>query len=83
MVTKRDQKISSEYIFISVHERNILQNDSILIEYSPTDRKKNLQIKYSAEKYTIFMYKMIRKCGQNRDFIKFHSAPKNQILNMK
>ena len=68
-------KICSEYIFI--HERNILQNDSILIEYSPTDRKKNLQIKYSTEKYTISMYKMVRKCGQNQDFTKFHSAPQN------
>ena len=46
------------------------------IEYSPTDRKKNLQMKYNIEKYTIFMYKMVRKCGQNRDFTEFHSAPK-------
>ena len=61
---------------------SIFQTDSILIEYSPTDRKKNLQIKYSTEKYIIFMYKLVRKCGQNRDFIKFHSAPKNQIFNM-
>ena len=75
MVTKRDQKISSKYIFI--HEKDIFQIDSILIEYSPTDRKKNLQMKYSTEKYTIFMYKMVRKCGQNRDFTEFHSAPKN------
>ena len=75
MVTKSDQKISSEYIFI--HKRNILQNDSILIEYSPTDRKKNLQIKYSTKKYTIFMYKIVRKYGQNRDFNKFHYATKN------
>ena len=70
-----NRKISSEYIFI--HEKHIFQNDSILIEYSPTDRKKNLQIKYSTEKYTSFMYKMVRKYGQNRDFTKFHSSPKN------
>ena len=74
MVTKRDQNISSKYIFI--HEKDIFQIDSILIEYSPTDRKKNLQIKYSTEKYTIFMYKMVRKCGQNRDFQNFILRPK-------
>ena len=28
------------------------------------------------------MYKMVRKCGQNWDFTKFHYAPKNEILNM-
>ena len=72
---KKGSKTSSEYIFI--HEKHIFQIDSILIEYSPTDRKKSLQIKYSTEKYTIFMYKMVRKCGQNRDFTKFHSARKN------
>ena len=48
-----------------------------VIEYTPTHRKKNLQIKYSTEKYTISMYKMVRKCGQNRDFTKVHSVPKN------
>ena len=72
---KKGSKISSKYIFI--HEKHIFQTDSILIEFSLTDRKKNLQIKYSTEKYSIFMYKMVRKCGQIRDFTKFHSAPKN------
>ena len=52
---KKGSKISSKYIFI--HEKDIFQIDSILIEYSPTDRKKNLQIKYSAEKYTILCIK--------------------------
>ena len=59
-----------------IHAKHIFQMASNSIEYSPTDGKKNLQIKYSTEKYTIFMYKMVRKCGQNRDFTKFRSAPK-------
>ena len=59
-----------------MHEKHIFQIASNSIEYSPTDGKKNLQIKYSTERYTIFMYKMARKCGQNREFIKFRSATK-------
>ena len=69
----------SKYTFI--HETHIFQIDSNSIEYSATDRKSYLQIKYSIGKYTVFMYKMIGKCGQNRDFTKFRSAPKNQTLN--
>ena len=59
-----------------MYAKHIFQIASNSIEYSPTDAKKNPQIKYSTEKYTIFMYKMVRKCGQNRDFTKLRSAPK-------
>ena len=38
-------------------EKNMFQNNSILIEDSRTDRKKNLQIKYSTEKYIILCIK--------------------------
>ena len=44
--------------------------------------KKNLPIKYHAAIYTIFMCKIVRKSGQNRDFAKLHSTPKNQLLNI-
>ena len=39
--------------------------------------KKNLQIKYHAIIYTIFISKIVRKSVLNRDFAKFHSTPKN------
>ena len=40
--------------------------------------KKNLQIKYHAIIYTIFIsIEIVRKSGQKRDFAKFHSTPKN------
>ena len=44
-------KISSKYIF--KQEKQIFQFDSIVIKYSPTDRKNKLQMEYNIEKYTI------------------------------
>ena len=71
---KKGSNFFSKYTFI--HAKHIFQMASNSIEYSPTDGQKNLQIKYGSEKYTIFMYKMVRKCGQKRDFTKLRSAPK-------
>ena len=44
--------------------------------------KKDLQIKYHAIIYTIFISNIVRKNVLNRDFAKFHSTPKNWLLNM-